>query len=237
MGVFAGLSSLYLWGWSLLNVNLPDVDKKENERIQAYGDALLMSWDPNAMIRARQSLKTLGWDVAEERETTITRGKLALHLGFFDLSSTTDATQTLLRAVSVTPSSGAGSSQTFKLMYADPSGASDLASAQVVINKAVNGAGACWVSVDPIHALISLRNDANSAWLGPVALGVSTTLQNSQCSVNAAKSTAVSAGRMLTVNLALSFAQAFHAVKHIYAQAENAEGLMSGWQPLGTWTP
>lgn len=96
LGVFAGLSSLYLWGWSLLNVNLPDVDKKENERIQAYGDALLMTWDPDAIAKARQSLETVGWEVAREQETTITRGKLALHLGFFDLSSTTDATRGLI---------------------------------------------------------------------------------------------------------------------------------------------
>lgn len=141
------------------------------------------------------------------------------------------------QAVSVTPSSGSGSSQTFGLVYSDPNGASDLTSAQVVINTGLNGTGACWVSVDPIHALISLRNDVNSAWLGPIALGTSTTLQNSQCTVSAAKSTVVYSGNTLTVNLALAFTQAFGGAKNIYSQAQNAEGLASGWQPLGTWTP
>jgi hypothetical protein len=124
----------------------------------------------------------------------------------------------------------------FSVVYSDPNGASDLASAQLVINATLNGTGACWVSVDPIHAQISLRNDANTAWLGPIALGASATIQNSQCTVNAASSTAISAGTTLTVALALAFTQAFDGARNIYGQAQNAAGLVSGWQPLGTWT-
>ncbi len=88
MGIIGGLSSLYLWGWSLLNVNLPDLVPKDAERIQPYGDILVMSWDTNAILKAQRSLESVGWEVSRERETTIRNGKLALHLGFLDVTST-----------------------------------------------------------------------------------------------------------------------------------------------------
>jgi hypothetical protein len=88
VGIVGGLSSLYLWGWSLLNLHLPDLELKDNDRIQAYGDILVMSWNPDAVSRARRSLKAVGWDVTEERETTIRNGRLALNLGFFDVVPT-----------------------------------------------------------------------------------------------------------------------------------------------------
>jgi hypothetical protein len=88
LGIVSGLSSLYLWGWSLLNVNLPDLGPTDSGRIQAGPDILLMSWNADAISRAHASLKAIGWDVARERQTTIRNGRLALHLGFFDVVPT-----------------------------------------------------------------------------------------------------------------------------------------------------
>jgi hypothetical protein len=160
-----------------------------------------------------------------------------LNSGWQQLGTWTVATiNEVPQAVSVTPSSGSGSSQVFSFVYSDLNGAADIVLAQVVINAAINGAGACWVSVDPIHASVLLRNDVNNAWMGPITLGTSATLQNSQCIVSAAGSTEVSAGNTLTLNLALTFLQAFDGAKNVYGLAQSAEGLNSGWQQLGTWT-
>jgi len=60
-------------------------------------------------------------------------------------------------------------------------------------------------------------------------------LQNSQCTVNTAPSSASGSGNNLTLNLALSFQPAFAGSKNIYLDAY-AGGLDSGWQQKGSWT-
>jgi hypothetical protein len=79
-------------------------------------------------------------------------------------------------------------------------------------------------------------NDAGNAWLGPVSLGSSATVQNSQCSINAAGSSASGTGNNLSVDLAITFKSGFHGSKRIYAFAQDASGLASGWQQSGAWT-
>lgn len=85
VGVTNGLSSLYLYRWSVLNVNFPDLAAADNDKIQQYGDILVVSWRPDAVASARRSLTASGWIVAQERETTIRNENLELHLGFFDV--------------------------------------------------------------------------------------------------------------------------------------------------------
>ena len=48
-----------------------------------------------------------------------------------------------------------------------------------------------------------------TAWLTPSVLGQSGTLQNSQCAVNTAASSAAGSGTSLTLNLSLTFQSAF----------------------------
>jgi hypothetical protein len=139
------------------------------------------------------------------------------------------------QVVSVTPSSGAGVSQTFSLVFSDPLGAGDLQSAQMIINPAVSGNSSCYVWVDPVHRGVYLTNDTYNAWPG-AALGSSGTLQNSQCAVNAGASSVALSGNTLTVNLALTFLPGYAGVKNIFGYATTAGGLNSGWQKLGSWT-
>ena len=139
-------------------------------------------------------------------------------------------------AVSVTPSSGTGGSQTFTFLYSDPNGGSDIASAQVLFNTVVNPYNTCYVLVDPVHGLAYLANDAFTGYLGPITLGTSATLQNSQCIINGSGSSASISGNTATVNLAVRFQPAFDGPKNIYGLAQNIAGLNSGWQALGTWT-
>jgi hypothetical protein len=138
--------------------------------------------------------------------------------------------------VSVTPSSGTGSTQTFSFKYSDPDGAADLNFTIMGLigpTGVVNGCVAIFVS--GANQLL-LLNDAGSAWLGPVTLGTAGTLQNSQCSVNLPTSSAVPSGTNLTVNLALSFTPAFSGMKNILMDAQDNTGSNSGFQAPGTWT-
>ena len=146
------------------------------------------------------------------------------------------ATNSPLQAVSVTPSSGSGSSQTFSLVYSDSNGATDISSAQVLFNTSIGFTNTCWIQVDPVHRTAYLANDGNTQILGPITLGTSATLQNSQCTLSGTGSSATTSGNIATVTLALTFQPAFAGTKNTYGYVQNAAGLNSGWQTLGTWT-
>jgi hypothetical protein len=140
-------------------------------------------------------------------------------------------------AVSVTPSSGSGSSRTFAFLYSDPNGFDDLPWAQMVFHVNLNSpVNSCYAHYNRPANLVWLLNDAGTVWLGPVGLGIGGTVENSQCIVNAGGSSSSGVGTDLTVNLALTFKPAFAGAKNIYMQTQDEDGLATGWQLRGTWT-
>ena len=148
-------------------------------------------------------------------------------------SGQTSGSGGLPSAVSVTPGSGGGSSQTFSFVYSDPSGYSAISYAEVLINSGNTPANGCQIQYRAPNA-VYLANDAGTAWLGPVNVRTISALQNSQCSINPASSSVSGSGKNLTLNLAVSFKPAFAGAKNIYLQANDANGG-SGWQQLGSW--
>ena len=149
-------------------------------------------------------------------------------------ASAADST-TILPGDSVTPSSGSGRSQTFSFVFADPKGYAALSSVLVIVNSSLAWASGCSLLYYPASNALYLAVDAGNAWSGPAALGQSGSLQNSQCTVNAASSSASGSGDNLTVNLALSFQASFAGLQNIYMDAY--DGPDSGWQLKGSWTP
>jgi hypothetical protein len=137
--------------------------------------------------------------------------------------------------VSVTPSSGTGFSQIYTAVYADGNGASDLAETQLLVHSSATTANACNAAWRPGSGFY-LRNDAGTGWLGPVAAGASATLQNSQCLLSAANSSAGTSGNNATVNYAISLLTGFAGARNLYLSATDGAGAGSGWQQLGTWT-
>jgi len=125
-------------------------------------------------------------------------------------------------AVSVTPASGSGSSQTFSFVFSDPNGYADIVSTQMLVNAAPSAANGCYVALSPAGSQFYLVNDASNGVLGPVTAGTATTLQNSRCILNAASSSASGAGTQLTINVALSFKPAFAGSKNVYMQATDS---------------
>src|ERR1039458_2749610 len=84
------------------------------------------------------------------------------------------------QAVSVTPSTGTGSSSTFSFLYSDTDGASDLGIVQVVVNASLSGYQGCYISIDPVHNTLLLLNDGATAWQGPITLPTSSTLRSEE---------------------------------------------------------
>jgi hypothetical protein len=138
---------------------------------------------------------------------------------------------------SVTPASGAGSSQTFSLVYSDPYGYGDLSWVQVDFQTTLTGANACYLQYTRSTNTIQLINDAGTGYVGSGGtLGSVGTLVNSQCTLTLASSSTAISGNNLTVNVALSFTAAFQGSKNIYMGAVNNGNVASGWQQTGSWT-
>ena len=136
--------------------------------------------------------------------------------------------------VSVTPSSGSGSSQLFTFVSSSPKGYAALSAVLVVVNTTLASAGECYFLSYPGSNVLYLVNDASTGWVGSITMGQSGILQNSQCSINAAASWVSGSGNNLTLNVALTFKPAFSGTKNIYMDAY--DGTDSGWQQKGTWT-
>ena len=86
-------------------------------------------------------------------------------------------------AVSVTPYSGSGATQTFTLEYSDTTGAASLNQVYAWFNTQDAANNSCELYYNAASNQINLLNDAATAWL-TATLGAATTLQNSQCSLN-----------------------------------------------------
>src|SRR5436309_732331 len=96
---------------------------------------------------------------------------------------------------SMTPSSGAGSAQTFAFKGSSPSGYSNIAWIQVWFNS---GSSGCYAYLSAPSGQVSLLNDAGNSWLGPATLGSGNTIENSQCRVNLSGSSMSGSGDNLT---------------------------------------
>jgi hypothetical protein len=136
-----------------------------------------------------------------------------------------------LSVVSITPSSGSGSRQVFSFTSYDPAGASDVGESYVGFYG--GSGGVCLAAVIPPGA-IYLMNDANSAWLGPIAAGSAATVSNSQCLLTAADSSVTSSGNNQVLSLDFTFKPAFAGAAVLAYWAETSGGVSSSLQ-YATW--
>lgn len=138
-------------------------------------------------------------------------------------------------AVSVTPSSGAGRTQTLSFLFSDPNGSSDLRVALLVINPILSAAASCHVYFDRASNSVYLMNDIATAWFGPANLGAATTLQNGRCAVHTGSSSTIQTGNNLTLNLSFTFLPP-SGTRTVFMYTQDRAGFGSGWQQRGTWT-
>jgi hypothetical protein len=139
-----------------------------------------------------------------------------------------------VQAVSVTPGSGAGSSQTFSFQFTDAAGAADLTSVSVVVNSALTSVNGCEVDYYRAANLLKLLTDNGGQPSSGLTPG-SGNQQNSQCALNEQSSSVSLSGNTLTLNLALTFQAAFGGVKNVYMEAVSPSGS-APWLQKGTWT-
>ncbi len=142
--------------------------------------------------------------------------------------------------VSLNPFQGTGPNATLTLVYSHPSGWAAIQSAEFIVNprwESQNRTGGCYIKYTPATSLFSLIADDGSGVAGAAAPGSTTTLSNSQCSLNAAASTATGSGTTLTVVAALTFSASFTGQRHIWMQASDYNNLSTNWLVYGAWFP
>jgi hypothetical protein len=149
--------------------------------------------------------------------------------------------------VSVTPSSGSGSTQIFTATYLDPKGGSHIAKATLsVIASSVQpgsklgwSTNGCLIRFDLTQNAIWLAPNMGGTWgYHPIVAGLSSTLSNSQCTVMASGSSARALGNMVIVNFEVNFAPEFTGKKQLYLQCADVSGKRSAnyQRPFGSFT-
>ncbi|HZU28599.1 MAG TPA: LamG-like jellyroll fold domain-containing protein [Bryobacteraceae bacterium] len=134
------------------------------------------------------------------------------------------------------PAAGFGSSGQFQFQFSDPNGSSDIARTWMVFNASFSPVNACQLSYIASAGRFYLLSDDGSHWVGSVPAGGSGTLQNSQCTLNGATSTASASGNTLTITVDLTFTAAFGGSKQAWAYVIDSEAQHAGWTDAGAWT-
>ena len=124
--------------------------------------------------------------------------------------------------VSMSPSSGAGTTQTFTFTAASASGYGNIAYMQIIVNSAAS----CFFGFSPPNN-IYINNPSDAGGVAYGTLGSSGTIQNSQCSLNLAASSAVGTSNNLALNLAITFKSGLQGQQSIYMSAGDNAGLTS----------
>ena len=138
--------------------------------------------------------------------------------------------------VAATPSSGGGASQTFTFTFSDANGHADIASASFLVQTSVNTLNACYITYTRTSNTFKLYRDSDSSLL-PITPGASMTVENANCFVSGSAMTVAGSGTQLVFSIPISFKTPFAGTKNVYANVTDSEGLVSGWQIVGTWNP
>lgn len=137
-------------------------------------------------------------------------------------------------SLSIAPSTGSAATGTFTAQYTDSLGVADFATVYMKFSTTSSAtASTCALAYSPSTSQLSLRDDSGIVWES-AAMG-SGTLQNGQCAVDLAASSASSSGQTLRVVVAVAFASAYAGTKNIYSYATTTSGVETGWKTVGTW--
>ncbi len=123
--------------------------------------------------------------------------------------------------------------QTMVFTFTDANGFADLNVLNVLVNTALDARNGCYIAYVRAANILYLVANNGVDLLGPITLGATGTVSNSQCTIAAAGSSAVGNGNGLTMTLNTTFLSAFGGRKIIYAAARDANLANSGWRVVG----
>jgi hypothetical protein len=127
-----------------------------------------------------------------------------------------------------------GRAQTFKAVYTDPDGYSNLKSLDILINSISITAGAIFAKYDRDLNTIYLYNDAGSAVAGSCTPGAAVTLSNTQGSINCAQTAAIKTGADIIMNWSITSHSSL--TRKLWLRAIDYSGVSTGLINQGNWT-
>ena len=139
--------------------------------------------------------------------------------------------------VSVLPGSGSGLTQAFTFQVQDPNGFSKLASVSFNFETKPYSSPACDLYLTLSSTQIAfLLNDAGNGYLAGIQFPSASTVQNSQCTLDASKTVLSGSGNVLTATVALRFKSSFSGPMNVTGSACDASNVCSVVEMVGTWT-
>ena len=123
--------------------------------------------------------------------------------------------------------------------YSDPDGASNIRTAQLLINTQLTGNGSVWVRYDTAQNAMYIRSGDNTYWAGPVTPGSSQSQSNGRATLLGASSAVSRSGNTLSITWGLKFDQSFSGRQYsIYSVAADNYTPDSAlpWLKFGTYT-
>jgi hypothetical protein len=186
--------------------------------------------------------------------TTTPTENVTISLTYSDnnLQHTLPITLTILPAsaptISISPTSGSGSTQTFNITATDPGGFEAISGVNFLINSTLDGRNGCWLYYQPYgtqsdsiaQGFLTLASDDGSDWSRRVEIDSSQnsppSIQNSQCNVFGGPTTVSGNGNTLTLTVTLTFTSSFAGNKNLYVRASDQAGPATDYNQLGTFT-
>jgi len=136
-------------------------------------------------------------------------------------------------AVTVNPPGGRGADAVFTITYSSGAG-SPARELRILLNSVVDGRNACYVYYDRATNSFALVKDGGSETTS-LPVGHPGVIENSQCSLDGAKSSVQVDANTAKVQVGLQFKRSFAGKKNIYAYVEDASGSNTGLQHRGSW--
>jgi hypothetical protein len=147
-----------------------------------------------------------------------------------------------IAVTSASPAQGNGATvapQAFAFTLTDSKGAADIGIVNVLLNKSIDGREACYLAYSVASNTLYLVDDAGNAggpFAGSLLLNGAGSIQNGQCQVSGAGSSAALSGNNLTLTLNLTFLPGLVGKRVVWvAGRDRADGNNTDWQAMGTW--
>jgi len=136
----------------------------------------------------------------------------------------------------VTPASGHGRTQTFRLQVSYPGGAGDINDVAFFFGDSLaDSAHACWIDITGGVSSVAIRANDDKGYQPGVAVGTAGVAANDKCSVPANQIKVEREGNQLVVSLPVTFTDALKGDVKVWAIA-SGPNKHSGWQERGAWT-
>jgi sugar lactone lactonase YvrE len=138
---------------------------------------------------------------------------------------------------SVSPASSTFVTQTFTAVASDPNGIPDIQRIYFLVDTSTAIPGyTCHGYYDRAANHIRLYNDGLNGTTTPLTPGQNAAIQNSQCAINGAATSAVASGNTLSLNLSITRLNTFaNGTRNVYFWVADMAGANTGWILGSAW--